>query len=162
MIISGWMWLWLCVHSWQLYSAAPLTDHATGTITWYPTQSHYPDTELPSPCPILLMPSARLCSDKYQFDKFLVWLSPHSNSRPSTQEAFTVPIRPQDPVSKPLVKLPLQYGRPPRSLMVFGGSADDDTRGSCWGVTRPCCPSLTATEIYVRCNALCVYYLKME
>ena len=33
----------------------------------YPTQSHYPDTELASPCPILLMLSARLGSDKYQF-----------------------------------------------------------------------------------------------
>ena len=29
--------------------------------------SHYPDSELTSPCRILLMPSARLGSDKYQF-----------------------------------------------------------------------------------------------
>ena len=28
------------VHSWQHYSAAPLGDHATRTMTWYPIQSH--------------------------------------------------------------------------------------------------------------------------
>ena len=33
--------------------------------TWYPIQSHYPETELTSPCPILLMPSTWLESDKY-------------------------------------------------------------------------------------------------
>ena len=32
----------------------------------------YPDIELTSPCPILLMLSARLGSDKYQFYKLLV------------------------------------------------------------------------------------------
>ena len=39
------------------------------TMTQYPTQSHYPVTELTSPCAILLMSSTRLGSDKYQFDK---------------------------------------------------------------------------------------------
>ena len=43
-------------------------------MTWYPTQSHYPDTRPASPCPILIMPSTWLGSDKYQFDKLLVWL----------------------------------------------------------------------------------------
>ena len=46
------------------------------TITRYLTQSHYLDTELTSPCPILLMPSSRLLSDKNQFYKSLfsfVW-----------------------------------------------------------------------------------------
>ena len=38
-------------------------------MTQYPTQSHYLDTELTTPCPILLMSSARLGSDKYNFYK---------------------------------------------------------------------------------------------
>ena len=53
-------------HSWWLYYAAPLGDHATSTMSWYTTQSHYPDTEPRSPCPILIIPSAWLGSDKYQ------------------------------------------------------------------------------------------------
>ena len=43
------------------------------------TQSHYPDTKLTSPHSILLMPSARLGSDKYQFCKSLLWLDQESN-----------------------------------------------------------------------------------
>ena len=53
--------------SWGLYSAASLEQQATGTIICYTTQLHYPDTETTSPCPMLIMPSARLGSDKYQF-----------------------------------------------------------------------------------------------
>ena len=52
------------VQSWRLSSIAPLGNQAAGTMTQYPTQSHYPNTELPSPCLILLMPSTRLGSDK--------------------------------------------------------------------------------------------------
>ena len=37
------------------------------TMTWYPTRSHYPDNEPTSPCPILIMLSAWLQSDKFQF-----------------------------------------------------------------------------------------------
>ena len=37
-----------------------------GTLTLYPTQSHYPNTDLTSSCLILLMPSAKLRRDKYQ------------------------------------------------------------------------------------------------
>ena len=33
-------------HSWWLYSAASLGNQAAGTMTQYPTKSHYPDTEL--------------------------------------------------------------------------------------------------------------------
>ena len=29
-------------HSWWLYSAATLGDQVASTMTWYPTQSHYP------------------------------------------------------------------------------------------------------------------------
>ena len=64
----------------------PGGNHATGTMTWYLTQSHYPDTEPTSPCPILLIPSARLRSDKYQFDKLMVWLNGEPNSRSPIQE----------------------------------------------------------------------------
>ena len=40
---------------------------ATNTITYYPIQSFYPDTEPARPCPILIMLRARLDRDKYQF-----------------------------------------------------------------------------------------------
>ena len=50
-----------------LNSASHLGNHATSTMTRYPTQSHFPDTEETSPCPILIMPRTRLGSDKYQF-----------------------------------------------------------------------------------------------
>ena len=46
------------VHSWQFSSAAPLENQATSTMSRYPTQLHYPDIELTSGCPILIMPSA--------------------------------------------------------------------------------------------------------
>ena len=49
-------------------------NQAISTITWYPTQPHYPDTELTSPCPILIIPGTWLGSNKYQFYKSLVWL----------------------------------------------------------------------------------------
>ena len=57
-------------YSWQLYNAAALGDQVAGPMTCYPTQLHYPDTEPTSPCPILIMPSARLGSDRYQFKCF--------------------------------------------------------------------------------------------
>ena len=53
---------------------------------WYPTQSHYPDTELTSSCPIILMPSARLGSNKCNICMSLIWLDWDLNSRPSTRE----------------------------------------------------------------------------
>ena len=40
-------------------------------MTWYPTQSHYPDTEPTSSCPILIMPSAWLGSTEYRLDQDL-------------------------------------------------------------------------------------------
>ena len=51
-------------HSWRLFNAVP---QAGRSMTWYPTQSHYHDTELTSACPILIIPGACLGSDKYQF-----------------------------------------------------------------------------------------------
>ena len=54
-------------HSWWLYSAASLQHQATGTMTCYPTQLHYLDSEPTSPWHILIMPSVRLGSNRYQF-----------------------------------------------------------------------------------------------
>ena len=73
-------------HSWRLYNAASLEHQAT--MTCYPAiailLSHYPDTEWTSPCPILIMPSARLGSEKIWILKsLLVWLDQHSNPRPT-------------------------------------------------------------------------------
>ena len=65
-VISGWVSICDSLHSWRLYSAAPLGNKAICTMTWYPTQSHYHDTELTSPCPILLIPSAWLGSDNHK------------------------------------------------------------------------------------------------
>ena len=51
--------------SWWLYNAAPLGDQSTAP---WPDISHIsPDTEPTSPCRILIMMSAWLESDKYQF-----------------------------------------------------------------------------------------------
>ena len=44
-----------------------LQDQTNSTMTGYHTQSHYHDTESASSCPILIMLSALLESDKYQF-----------------------------------------------------------------------------------------------
>ena len=67
-------WVETCdsAHSWQLDSAVSLGNPVSGIITQYPTQSYYLDAELTSPYPILLMPSASLWSDKYQFYKSMV------------------------------------------------------------------------------------------
>ena len=52
-------------HSWRLYSGAPLGNQATTMImTQHPIQSHFPDARLTSPGPIILMPSARLGSER--------------------------------------------------------------------------------------------------
>ena len=76
------------VHSWRLYSAPSVGHQAAGTTTRYPTQSHYPDAEPTSFCPILIMPSVRLGNDKYQLQsKSLVWLDEVSN--PSAIFGFT-------------------------------------------------------------------------
>ena len=65
-------WVPTCdrVHSWELYSDISLEHQAASTMTCYPTQSHYNDTEPTSPCPILIMPSTRLGSNKYQFQSY--------------------------------------------------------------------------------------------
>ena len=57
-----WVWVLICgsAHSWWLYSASPLGDSLASSMTWYPTQSHFADTEPTSPCPIQIMLSAWL------------------------------------------------------------------------------------------------------
>ena len=91
---------------WWLYGASSLGDQAARTITWNPTQLHYPDTEPTCPCPILIMPSSWLGSDKYQFVKLLVWLDHWVE--PMT---CTLPVRPPRLV-KPLDRANLKlYGR---------------------------------------------------
>ena len=48
---------------------------AVNAITQYPTQSYYPNTVLTSPCPVILMASTRLGSDKYQLSTSLaMWI----------------------------------------------------------------------------------------
>ena len=75
------------VHSWQLHSAAPLADQ---------TPHSYPDTELTSLCPMLIMPSACLESDKYtilslRFDSTRVQIqqSPKTGDGRSTHSAIS-------------------------------------------------------------------------
>ena len=65
-ITSGWILTCDRAHSWW-HSAASLGHQVAGTMTCYPTHSHYPDTEQISPHSILIMLSARLGSDKYKF-----------------------------------------------------------------------------------------------
>ena len=59
-VISKWVQTCGSVRSWRLYSAAPLGNQAANTVTCYPTQSHYPETEPNSYCPILIKPSANI------------------------------------------------------------------------------------------------------
>ena len=63
-IISGRVLPCGSVRSRRPYHASLLGDLAISTMTWYPIQSHYHDTNLTSPCLILLMRSTRLRSYK--------------------------------------------------------------------------------------------------
>ena len=58
----------VCTHV-DYYSATPLGNQPVRTLTQYPTQSYYPDTDLTSPCPILLVLNARLGSKEYDIKK---------------------------------------------------------------------------------------------
>ena len=66
-VISGWIPTCDSAHSRRLYSAVPLGRPAVSTMTCYSTQSHYPETNPTSPYPILIMPSAWLEINKYNF-----------------------------------------------------------------------------------------------
>ena len=72
-------------HLWGLYSAVPLGDQATCIMAWYPTQSHYLDTEPTSPCHILARKQRLL-------HKSLVWLDRGPNSwSPGREDSATAP-----------------------------------------------------------------------
>ena len=87
------------VYSWWLCSAISLGNQTINTMTWYPTQSQYPDTDPTSSCPILIMPSSWLGSDKYQFYKLLIWCDQGFDSTisctqdPCFTESVTAPDR---------------------------------------------------------------------
>ena len=53
------------VHACRVCSTATLGNLASSTMILYPTQSHYPETELTSSCPITIILSTWLESDKY-------------------------------------------------------------------------------------------------
>ena len=56
------------VHTYCDFVVLPhLETSLSAHMTWYPTQSHYPDTWPTNPFPILLMPSIWLGSDKCKF-----------------------------------------------------------------------------------------------
>ena len=65
--VGGWAPTCNSAHSWQLHRTVSLEHQVAGTITCYPTQSHYPDIEPTSPFSILIMLNARIGSDRYQF-----------------------------------------------------------------------------------------------
>ena len=54
-VISGWVPTCDSVHSWRLYSAAPLGSQAASNMTRYLTQLHYPNTVPTNPCSILII-----------------------------------------------------------------------------------------------------------
>ena len=68
--------LWQCALVANFIVMPPLWEQAASTMTKYPIQSHYPDTELTSPCLIQIIPISRLDSDKCQFCKSLVLTRP--------------------------------------------------------------------------------------
>ena len=93
-VISGWTLICDSAHSWWFNSAAPLGNQAPGTMTRNPTQSHYLNMELTSSCSILLVPYARLGSDKYQFYEPLISLDREPISRtlgPHSTDSVTAP-----------------------------------------------------------------------
>ena len=63
----GWVPTCDSAHSWGLNSAASQEHQIPSTMTCYPPQSHYPETDPISPCPTLIMSSSRLGNNKYQF-----------------------------------------------------------------------------------------------
>ena len=54
-------------HLWWHYRVAPLTDQTASTMTWYRTQSHYPNSNLTGLWPIIIMPITWIRSDTFLF-----------------------------------------------------------------------------------------------
>ena len=99
---QAWYWL-MTVHTHgDFIILCPIRrpgHHATISHT---LQSHYPDNVLTSPCPILLMPSAKLHGYRWQFCESLLWLDWDSISGRSTREACALPILPPSVVGMTL------------------------------------------------------------
>ena len=72
MVILGRLGTCNRAHSCRLYSAAPLGDRWYNDPTSYPTQSHYHDTAITSPCQVLVLSNTGLSNDKYKIYKSLV------------------------------------------------------------------------------------------
>ena len=64
-VISGRVPTCCSAHSWQLYSVTCLGKQVTSNMTWYPTQSYYPDTEPINNWLVLIMPNTWLGSDNH-------------------------------------------------------------------------------------------------
>ena len=73
-LMSNQEWYCLTAHTWWLDKAAPVRDQAADTMTQFPSQTYYPDTEEPNPCPMLVMLTIKQGGVKYQFYKSLAWL----------------------------------------------------------------------------------------
>ena len=80
--ISRWV---IVLHDWEI---------RLPTLIWYLTQSHYPDTEDSSSCPILIILKVRLGSYTYQLYKSLVWLGQEQSFQFPACAARDIPIRP--------------------------------------------------------------------
>ena len=79
-VISGRLPTYDSAHSWRLYSVAPLENQASSTMTWYPTQSYYPDTKC-----FPYSNNAKCLARKWHVSilKLLVWFNQGSNRRAS-------------------------------------------------------------------------------
>ena len=65
----------------RAHSVSPQGNQISSTMTAYPTESHYLDTDQPSPCLILLTQTMSLGDDKYDSWKSLIWSVRGSNLR---------------------------------------------------------------------------------
>ena len=75
-IISGQVPTGDSAYPWWLYSDALVGDQLSHQ---HHELTHDPDTEPPSPCPMLITPSTWLGRDKYEFGRSLIWFDCSSN-----------------------------------------------------------------------------------
>ena len=97
-------------------------NQATNTMTQYSNQSHYPDTELTSPCPILLMLSARIWSDKYPF--LSDWFRALPTRPPRPLERVALYARPLPPIISGHLNLLMKYRLHQNSIQCSHGLPD--------------------------------------
>ena len=77
-------------------------NQLSSPVRCYPTHCRYLDRELTSPFPVVVKPCVRLGSDKYQFNKSLVWLDWEAISWSFTCEACALTIRTSRSVNRQL------------------------------------------------------------